>query len=258
MPREVLLPPTAAAEDQAPRAPHAPTVWVLLGPMAQGAAQWGEAPGLVLTELRRVQPEARLFTMDLPGTGGQRGQGVPAQVEALVPLLRARLRGAGVWAPGQRVGLIGHSLGGLVATEWARCAPEEVAALVLLSPAMRPFTPILRATPWALWSRAVGQALGRDAAPDAGRATWSAALSQGWARWRYATSRRRPIAQVLLLAGERDTWRDWRISQRISRAWGAALRLHPRAGHDLLRDDAPWVARSVAEWLLPVGSEPLP
>ncbi len=255
MPQEVQLPGPVST---GPSAPGAPVLWVLIGPPAKGCAQWGRAPQILLTELRRVQPEARLFTMDLPGAGVQRNQVCPAHVEALAPLLRQRLQESGHWAAGRPLGLIGHSLGALVATEWARRAPQEVGALVLLSPAMRPFTRIVRATPLALWTRAMGQVLGRDATPEAGRAALPAAVAQGLARWRYAASKRRPIAQVLLLVGERDTWRDWRVAQRISRAWGAALRLHPRAGHDLLVDDAPWVARSVAEWLLPVGSSPLP
>ena len=79
------------------------------------------------------------------------------------------------------------------------------------------------------------------------------ALSQGIARWRYEASKRRPIGQVLLLVGQSDHWRDWRVGQRISRAWGAALRMHPSAGHDLLMDEPAWVARSIADWLLPVG-----
>ncbi|RVT87632.1 alpha/beta fold hydrolase [Inhella crocodyli] len=255
MPREVVLPP---AEPSPARAPQAPAMWVLIGPMARGAAHWGLSPQALLTELRRVQPSARLFTMDVPGTGHCREQAIPGQVDALAAQLRQRLQAAGAWHPGQRLGLIGHSLGGLMAIEWARRAPDEIGALVLLSPAVRPFTPILRGTPWRLWSRALRQWWGGEASPEVGRAPWRSAMALGMARWRYATSRRRPAAPVLLLAGERDAWRDWRVAQRISRAWGAALRLHPKAGHDLLLDDAPWVARSIAEWLLPVGSAPLP
>ncbi len=254
MPREVLL---AAADVGLPRAPQAPVLWVLIGPMSKGAAHWGAAPSALLAGLRRVQPSIRLFTMDLPGTGALRDQATPSQVAELAGQVRQRLLSAGVWSPGQRLGLVGHSLGGLMAIEWARGAPDEVGALVLLSPAMRPFTHIVRGTPLKLWSQAAAQVLGRDARDGAGRAAWRAALAQGLARWRYATSRRRPMAPVLLLAGERDAWRDWRVSQRISRAWGAARRVHPKAGHDLMLDDGPWVAQSIAEWLLPVGSDPL-
>jgi hypothetical protein len=35
----------------------------------------------------------------------------------------------------------------------------------------------------------------------------------------------------------------------MSRAWGAPLRLHTQAGHDLPLDDGAWVARAVGEWL---------
>jgi pimeloyl-[acyl-carrier protein] methyl ester esterase len=75
--------------------------------------------------------------------------------------------------------------------------------------------------------------------------------------WRFETSKRRPHPHVLLLAGKGDAWIDWRVSAAISRAWGAAVRVHPEAGHDLLLDDPQWVGRSVAEWLLPIGSSGL-
>jgi hypothetical protein len=59
---------------------------------------------------------------------------------------------------------------------------------------------------------------------------------------------------VLLLAGKTDEWMDWRVAAAVSRAWGAALRVHPQAGHDLLGCEPDWVGRSLAEWLMPVGS----
>lgn len=227
-------------------------VWILIGPRAEGCARWGVAPQVLLRALRTVQPSARLFLMDLAGAGRQRAVTSPSHVPMLVTDLRERLAQAGI--PANELSLMGFSLGALVATEWTRAHPHEVAALVLLNPAMRPFTPIVRSTPLTLWPQALKVLLARDAArePSTG-ASLATALRHGLARWRYASSRRRPINQVLLLAGQGDPWRDWRVAQRISRAWGAALRMHPQAGHDLLMDDPQWVARAVADWLLPVG-----
>lgn len=276
------------------RAPTAPLNWLLIGPLARECALWGEAPQLLVEHLQAVQPQARLYQLDLPGTGRLWRQRSPSHVQALVQDLRERALQSGLIGQGGQggaggtvgpvgpVGLLASSWSGCLATEWARQFPQEVGALVLISPAMRPFTRVLRSVRVGLWSTALALVLGRRSPLEPGSRLWRAhtrlreapagllqhwqalrgehpvrartGLAQALAIWRYQTSRRRPLAQVLLLAGKRDVWHDWRLAAAISRAWGAALRLHPEAGHDLLLDDPQWVARSVAEWLLPVGS----
>jgi pimeloyl-ACP methyl ester carboxylesterase len=74
----------------------------------------------------------------------------------------------------------------------------------------------------------------------------------------YRASRGRPAAPLLLLCSQADDLVDWRCSQAISRAWGAPLRLHTRAGHDLPLDDGPWVARAVSDWLRALQMQQLP
>jgi hypothetical protein len=38
----------------------------------------------------------------------------------------------------------------------------------------------------------------------------------------------------------------------LAGAWGAALRVHPTAGHDLPLDDGGWVAEQISTWWLSV------
>jgi pimeloyl-ACP methyl ester carboxylesterase len=272
-------PAPLSALHQGPHAPAAPLNWLLLGPLARECAFWDGASQQLVEHLQVVQPQARLFELDLPGTGNQWREPSASHVGLLLQQLRERVQQAGLAGP---FGLIASSWAGCLATEWARQHPAEVGALVLISPAMRPFTHVLRSVRPGLWSTALALLLGRRSPLDRDRRLWrshtrlrtpSAALLQQWrdlrrahptrartgiaqvlAVWRYESSRRRPHTRVLLLAGKGDEWMDWRVSAAISRAWGAALRLHPEAGHDLLLDDPQWVARSLAEWLLPVGS----
>lgn len=272
-------PAPLSAPQQGLRAPAAPLNWLLLGPLARECAFWDGASEQLVEHLQAVQPQARLFELDLPGTGNQWREPSASHVGLLLNQLRERVQQAGLTGP---FGLIASSWAGCLATEWARQYPAEVGALVLISPAMRPFTHVLRSVRPGLWSTALALLLGRRSPLDRDRRLWrshtrlrtpSADLLQQWrdlrrahptrartgiaqvlAVWRYESSRRRPHTRVLLLAGKGDEWMDWRVSAAISRAWGAALRLHPEAGHDLLLDDPQWVARSLAEWLLPVGS----
>ncbi|MBB5206118.1 pimeloyl-ACP methyl ester carboxylesterase [Inhella inkyongensis] len=254
-----------------------PQHWLLIGGIARESALWIDGPKLLLARLRRLDPQVQLHLLDLPGTGALWRERSPSHVAELVENLRKRVKR--LEGP---VGLIASSGSTGVATEWARRYPEEVGALVLLSPAMRPFTSLIRAVRPSLWPTLMALVLGRRS-PLALNERWFAstthrraedvevldsewqrlhdehpvklrnAFAQGLAIWRYQASRRRPMRRILLLAGHKDKWFDWRISQAISRAWGAALRVHPDAGHDLLLDDPDWVAQSLADWLQPVG-----
>lgn len=255
-----------------------PDHWVLLGGIARESARWGDAPAHLLQQLRRVQPAADLHLLDLPGTGKLWQERSPARVGELVEQLRQRARKLP-----KPIGLVAGSGSAALATEWALRHPEEIGALVLLNPALRPFTTLLRSVRVKLWPTLLALLLGRRSPlalderlfasttsrradvetldsewqrlSDAHPVKLRNALRQGLAVWRYRASRRRPLGakgRVLLLAGRKDEWFDWRVSQDISRAWGAALRLHPQGGHDLLLDDPDWVARSVAEWVVAV------
>jgi len=72
---------------------------------------------------------------------------------------------------------------------------------------------------------------------------------QLWAAMQFEASGLQPVPPMLLLCSKADGLVDWRCSQAISRAWGAPLRLHAQAGHDLPLDDGPWVAQAVQDWL---------
>jgi alpha-beta hydrolase superfamily lysophospholipase len=228
-------------------AAKAPVNWLLIGPLARECGLWGDASLYLLQQLRGVQPDATLFELDLPGTGHLHRERSPSAVAVLVEHLRARVREAGLKGP---FGLIACSWAASIGTEWTRQYGEEVGALVLISPGMRPFTQVFRAVRWHLWPTVLALMLGRRSPLARERRLWNThtqlsspskemllkwramgrkhpvrartGVAQALAVWRYETSKRRPHKQVLLLAGKGDDWLDWRVSAAISRAWGAA------------------------------------
>lgn len=252
---------------------HAP-VWVLLRGMSRSSGHWGVFPEHLLTELRGRHPGVRLHLLDLPGTGALRDQPSPTQVSAIVEVCRAELRRRGVTGP---VSLLGMSLGSAVLSDWANRYPGEVEAGVLINPSLKPFgehfrdrRPSLNYLGLALLSLSRLGARRREervlslttrlARKDEVIDRWVELQRQQplgvrntarqlLARLRYRASRSRPAAPMLLLCSKADRLVDWRCSQAISRAWGAPLRLHAEAGHDLPLDDPRWVARAVADWL---------
>lgn len=254
-------------------APAASPVWVLLRGLSRESGHWGVFPKCLLDELRSLQPEAQLQMLDLPGTGAQRKQASPTQVSDIVDACRAELQRRGVAGP---VSLVGMSLGAMVLSDWANRYPEEVQSGVLINASLKPFSQLFRKTSPLNYLGLLLLSLSRFSARLreervlrlTTRMTPTHAIIDRWvelqrqhplglrntvrqvlASSRYRASRTRPAAPMLLLCSKADKLVDWRCSQAISRAWGAPLRLHTKAGHDLPLDDPQWVARAVAEWL---------
>jgi alpha-beta hydrolase superfamily lysophospholipase len=248
--------------------------WVLLRGLTRESGHWGAFPQLLREQLAVQQPGIRVMTLDLPGNGSLYRQTSPSRVPDLVQACRDELRRRGCHGP---VYLLAMSLGGMVACEWALSYPQEVAGAVLINTSMRPaLTLRSRVRPLSYWKLLAGGLLslsGRwrearvlaatsrmvdrprevlDAWVDLQRrhpVAWRNGFRQLLAALRYQASRGRPQAPMLLLCSQVDDLVDWRCSQALSRAWGAPLRMHTQAGHDLALDDPPWVARAVGDWL---------
>ncbi|MCE4555163.1 alpha/beta fold hydrolase [Roseateles cellulosilyticus] len=247
--------------------------WVLLRGLSRESGHWGVFPEHLARELRALQPATDVISLDLPGTGTLRRQASPTQVSAIVDACRAELRRRGVAGP---LSLVGMSLGAAVLSDWVNRYPEEVEAGVLINPSLRPFSEVFRKRSPLNYIGLALLSLSRFSArlreervlSLTTRLTPPQAVIDRWvelqrqhplgvrntarqllASLRYRASRTRPAAPMLLLCSKADDLVDWRCSQAISRAWGAPLRLHTKAGHDLPLDDPQWVARAVVDWL---------
>lgn len=106
------------------------------------------------TATRLVQEGCSVFACDLEGHGRSPGiRGHVPSFECYLDDARALVTLASTTMNGQRPILLGHSLGGLIATWYAVQAPETVPCLVLTSPAWGVNLPI------PLWKRMVAYIL---------------------------------------------------------------------------------------------------
>lgn len=250
--------------------------WILLRGLTRERAHWGTfAPAF-----ERALPGAQVVALDLPGNGLLHRERSPATVRGMVECCRAQLSAQGLRPP---FGMLAMSLGAMVATEWSRVAPGELARCVLVNTSLRPFSPfyqrlspasylaVLRcALPWST-PQAIERTVLRMTSnlPQAHLAVvddWVAvrrhrpvgpgnAVRQLLAAARYTAPASAPpggtpvSSRVLLLASQNDRLVSSRCSQAIAQAWHAPLRMHPFAGHDLPLDDPQWVIGQVLDWL---------
>ena len=122
--------------------------WILLRGLTREASHWGAFAGDFQTAL----PQAKVVALDLPGNGQLHALPSPLTVQGMVAACRAELARQGVLPPFH---LFAMSLGAMVATEWARTAPEEIRGCVLVNTSFRPFSPFFtgcgRATTRHCW-----------------------------------------------------------------------------------------------------------
>ena len=235
---------------------------MLLRGLSRSSEHWGD-----FLERFRSAFQA-VVTPDLPGAGVHHDVSAPATVPALLAAVRAEV------GPGRRF-VLGLSLGGMVAQEWMRAHPEEVAGAVLINTSAGGLSaPWQRARP-----RAVGQILAalattdplarerrihaltstRPERADEAVAVWADLARRqkvsraNVVRQLFAAARFRaappPASPVLVLTSGRDRLVDPTCSRALADHLHAPLEEHPTAGHDLPLDDPDWVVDRVRGWV---------
>jgi pimeloyl-ACP methyl ester carboxylesterase len=239
--------------------------WVLLRGLAREAGHWGPFPD----RLRAVFPAEEILTPDLPGCGRRHKDAVPPTLGGLCDAVRAEVGG------GRSTWLMGLSLGGMVALDWAQRFPDEVAGLVLVNSSAGGLSPPWRRLRPKALSGLLGAAATRDlrereakifritsSRPErAGEAieAWAAlaaarpvvARSAGQlllGAFRYRP-RLTPLAMPTLVAvGAGDRLCHPTCSGQLATALGAELVVHPTAGHELPFDEPAWLLEQISQW----------
>ena len=246
------------------------STWILQRGLTRESRHWGNFPD----QLRAHVGNAQVITLDLPGNGRLNAQASPTCVEDMAAACRATLQQRGLPPPYH---LLAMSLGAMVALAWAAAHPDELKGCVLINTSSRTFSPWFQRLKPSNYLRLLGMLAANE--PQAIEATalalttrhpthprasllaeWVAwrienpvsranAVRQLWAAARFSPPRNAPAVPMLVLVGAGDTLVDPRCSSQLAAHWGAALRIHPTAGHDLPLDDGDWLAHEVSRWL---------
>lgn len=238
----------------------------LLRGLAREAAHWLEFPQLLRHTL---SDDCCLHLLDFPGCGRHYQQPALASISAMTDHTRAQAETLSAIASGEPVFIIGISMGGMVALDWAQRYSHEVKGVVLIntSSGRHPIWWRLRPRIWplmvslllpyrlrenlvlhavtncsALFKKRLQQWLTIQQQRPVTRATIISMLR--------AAAQFRPQSQCsvkgLVLTSDGDRMVSSHASENLARKFAWPLVRHPSAGHDLPMDDPQWVADQVA------------
>lgn len=238
--------------------------WLLLRGLARQSEHWGDFPALLADAI----PGDRVHLLDLPGTGARSHEASPDTIPAIRECVQAYARDL----PTPMI-LVGLSLGGMVALDWACREPQDIAGVVAInsSSGWSPFWHRLKPDRWATVLRLIADSSvdRREAAilsltsnsehPPRVLERWcelhhrlpvtrQTAIRQIRAAARYRPPPQPPNMPALIMASRADRLVNSRCSEKLATLWGCELSEHSRAGHDLPLDDPQWVVARLAEF----------
>jgi pimeloyl-ACP methyl ester carboxylesterase len=243
--------------------------WILLRGLARESAHWGE----FVPMMQKTFPDARITTLDLPGTGQFYRDESPTTINAIAEHVRSQALELGLL--GQPVLFLALSLGGMIAWEWLRTYPDECAGAALISTSFGGLSPFYERMRWQSYLKFFSLLTTRNIYKREltllqllnNNREMDGKLAQEWEK----IQKQRPISfktlyrqlqaaatycpdsamlvkPVLLLNSKGDQLVDPSCSEAIQKKWHLDLRTHPWAGHDLTVDDGAWVALQLKEW----------
>ncbi len=249
--------------------------WILLRGLSRECRHWGGFAELLAEAL----PGSDVHCYDLPGNGTHFEQESPLSIEGIVDQLRGEVDSRdGVY-------LMGLSMGGMVACDWQKRYPEEVAGMVLINSSLAELNPIwqrLRSGCWLSVLNAFFSGVERreeliyrltcNLEEDRELALWLWQQYQcdcpvrrlnflrqllAAARYRHHNLPFSGLLPVLVLSAQQDKLVSPQCSRKLASALGAQLCIHPSAGHDLPHDDPTWVIHAISNWMAEFNREEL-
>lgn len=241
--------------------------WVLIRGMMSEPYHWWD----FLPQLQEAFPQHKFHLPHVYGTGPT-GRALTSQsVHKNLAYLRQQIHAS----TNQPRVLLGFSLGGMLALEWAYQHPEEVDAVVLINCSLNKSRFYHRMTPFAFghifkMSRQK-DSLRRDEmslemttnlpperirelAPHWRQRSEDFPVSplnfftQLGLATRFPLRAQPPSAPVLILSSGKDRVVHPQCSKDIATAWQLPLHVHEEAGHDLTLNDPQWVVDKLKNW----------
>jgi pimeloyl-[acyl-carrier protein] methyl ester esterase len=204
-----------------------------------------------------------VISMDLPGAGTHAHLTSPRKIEGYIEFLRAQI------TPGEKILLVGISMGGMIALKWAELYPDEVHSVYAINCSCKNLSKSKERFNLSKWKTILKILLTSDIQMKE-RLTLEITtnllssaefevITQNFMRiqQKAPVSKMSAINQLLaargfqihgpinvpvtIITGSGDQLVDTQCSLKLAELLKAKLEVHPYAGHDLALDDPSWL-----------------
>ena len=246
--------------------------WLILRGLVREQRHWGEFKDIFEGKLKDLNPQSKVYTIDMPGFGTEVSRVSPKTIAGIVEDVRSRWQELKETRD-EEWGILAVSLGGMVAAQWSSHYQDDFKKVVLINSSMSGLSPIHHRMMPSNYPRIVKLLLSKNLVErekkilgmttnlemqnlikqaeiqaeygkDVNRVN---AIYQILAAVRFKAPKKIPIP-VLVLVGEGDQLVSPKCSMAIARQYGAKIMSHPTANHDLANDDPKWIAEQVTNW----------
>ncbi len=241
--------------------------WLLLRGWARNQEHWLGFPER-LQENKNIK---RVVCLDLPGFGTEAHRVSPPTVDWIIEDLKYRFEKI---KDDEQWSIFGHSLGGMIAMNWASQFRHDFKSVCLMNPSFRKFSmPYERLKPLAI-PRLIQAARAKTVAEQEekilGIVSFTGAEKeeaiQGWAKVSSSNPSRfynvmsqlvaaaicRPPKKIysplLVLTGGQDKLVSPNCSKKLVEHFKGNISIHPNAGHDIVIDDENWVIHQLGQF----------
>ncbi len=240
---------------------------ILLRGLAREAAHWLHFPQQLQHSLGSGW---NIHCIDFPGCGMHYQESALNSIQQMTDYARAQLIELNITQP---VYVIGISMGGMVALNWAQLFPAQIAGVALINSSAgdHPLYWRLRPSAWPAIIAALllpiywrERLVLRHVSNDHDN---FAAHLQHW----LVIQQQRPVSRTtivtmlsaaagfrpqadcpvpgLIIASENDRFVSCLASRNLAQRFNWPIRIHPTAGHDIPMDATPWLEKQIVQWL---------
>ncbi len=235
--------------------------WLLLRGLGRHSGFWHKFPKQLEEEL-----SVQTLCLDLPGLNGEKTSFIT--IDDIVDEMRSAWldkKGSGEWS------IMAISLGGMIALNWCSRYPQDFSNVVTINSSDRLESSLFeRLTPTAIKYLAkivmdknirgkekkvlevttnlvdinkdlldYFEMIGKNSGM-----TVPLVIRQLWAAFRFRAPRKL-VTPYLVLTSKGDQFVKYHCSEKLAKKYGARLRVHDTAGHDIPMDDPNWVIEQI-------------
>lgn len=231
--------------------------WIFIRGLIRSQYHWFEFPN----QFKTLFPESDIRTPELQGNGIYSNKNFYNHIDDCILDLEKQCQ----LEDNYKVNLLGISLGGMIAANWAQKKPRNIQKLVLINSSFSnsPFYHrlkienypkiiqlLFKKNPFHIEKFIIDQTMNST---DKLKYLHACVEFQKqnpvtfinfYRQLKFAqnlSAEEKPIEQVLILTCENDRLVNYKCSQKIAMQWNCAHEVHPWAGHDLPADDGLWI-----------------